>query len=280
MISVIKPKILDTIYKNSGEEIGKVGGIILNSASMEKEGMVEKFVSGIEKIKDDSIDTLIIEELSSLNRDDIQFIQKKTKLKVLDGKSVLIFFLPIVLNKIYNELEKDLKAQEVLIIGDVEEITKEVIEVLYKEVRFVTLVGDDENSIENISKYILEKTGLSLFTPKNIDKILTNYSIIINLKDDGYIDINKVKKEAIVFDFSTSKQLYKTIRNKRRPIIIDDFIFEIDIQTKWMGDLVPSCLYEYFCRFDIRDLKGLLANGNVNNIEDFINYGIRNKGRL
>jgi hypothetical protein len=276
----IKPKILDTVYRNNGEEIGKVGGIILNSTNMEKEELVEKLIFGIEKINEDSIDTLIIEELSLLSKEDIQLIQKRTKLKVLDGKKVLIFFLPIVLNRIYKGLKEDLKDKEVLILGDEEETIKEVIEALHKEVRFVTLVGANKDSIESISKYILEKTGLSLFTSKNIDKILANYSIIINLKDNNYIDINRVKKEALVFDLSIGKILYKTIKNKRRPIVIEEFIFKIDMETRWIESLVYSHVYEYFCEFNSKDLKGLIVNGNINNIEDFIDYGIRNKGRL
>ncbi len=44
-----------------------------------------------------------------------------------------------------------------IIGGDDEELTKEVIESLHKSIRFVTLAGDYEDSIEDISNYILEK---------------------------------------------------------------------------------------------------------------------------
>ena len=140
--------------------------------------MVENLIFGIEKIKEKSMASLIIEDLHLLNKIDIELIESRTKLKVLNGIKVLVCFLPLVLNNIYKILNEDLKQKEILIIGDDEELTKEVIESLHKEVRFITLVGDYENSIESISKYILEKTGLSVFILKhtqNFEKLFHNH---------------------------------------------------------------------------------------------------------
>ncbi len=88
-----------------------------------------------------------------------------------------------------------------IIGGDDEELTKEVIESLHKSIRFVTLAGDYEDSIEDISNYILEKLVYPFFYSKKIHKILRNYSIIINLKDKNCIDIDKLRTKAIIFDF-------------------------------------------------------------------------------
>ena len=54
-----------------------------------------------------------------------------------------------------------------LIIGDDEKETKEIIEAIYKEVGFVTITGPYSKDIaDNIYETILEKTGLSIFYSK------------------------------------------------------------------------------------------------------------------
>lgn len=280
LIPSTRPKILETIYKDNEKIIGNIGGIILNSTNINEGKLLDKVVDGIEKLKKENTDSLIIEELSTLDKEDIELIQKRTNLKIIDGKKILVYFLPIVLNKIYRILGKSLKNVEVLIIGDDEELIKRVIESLHKEIRFITIVGDYEKGIENIYKYILEKTGLSLFYSKNIDKILTNYSIIINLKDNTCIDINNIKKNALIFDLSTKKEFSKDITKNKKTLVIEDFVFQIEVESNWIGNLVYSNIYEKFNEFNPIDLKGLLVNGKVYNIGDFIDYGIRNKGKL
>ena len=280
MVPAIRPKILDNFYKKDEEIAGKIGGIVLNSSNMNKEELVENLACSIEKLKEDNTDTLIIEDFSMLNREDVQLIQTRTNLKVLDGKEAQIFFLPLVLSSIYQGLEENLKRKEALIIGDEEELIKELIEALYKEIRFITLVGEDEDSINRISKHVLEKTGLSISYSKNIDKILINYSIIINLKDKINIDMQKVRRGALVFDLSIKKGFCNINRNKRGPIIIEDLIFEINIGNKWIDDLVPSRVYECLYEFNPADLKGVLVNGSIYSINNLIGYEIKNKGKL
>jgi hypothetical protein len=280
MVPETKPKILDNIYNKNGEIIGKVGGIILNSSNIDKNRFLEKLISSIEKIKEDDIDSIIIEDISLLNNNDIGLIQTKINLKVVDGRKVLAFFLPLVLNKVYKRLGEDLKTKEILIIADEEELTIEIIKAIHREVRFVTLIGDDENDIKNITKNILDNTGLSLFCSKNIDKILTNYSIIINLNDNICFDIDKVGKEAIIFDLSIGKKICNIIKSRRGPVVVDDFIFNTQIENKWIERLVSSHVYECFYEFKPRDLKGLLIDKKICSIEEFVDYKMRNKGKL
>lgn len=227
------------------------------------------------------MDSLIIEELPLLNKTDVELIEKETKLKVLSGIKVLVHCLPLVLKNIYGVLNEDLKEKEVLIIGDDEELTKEVIESLYKEVRFITLAGDYENSIEDISKYILEKTGLSIFYSKNIEKILKNYSIIINLKSKAYIDISKLRGKTMIFDLSIEKGLKGTTNSRKGSVIIEDFMFkasDLNIgKNKWIEDLVSSYIYEHFYPLKIVEPEGFIVNGNLYDIKYFIDYKIRKK---
>lgn len=258
-----------------------MGGVVLNSSNVDKECLVEEIIFGIEKIKEEGMNSLIIEDLHLLNRVNMELIESRTKLKVLNGVKVLVYFLPLVLNNIYKILNEDLKEKEVLVIGDDEELTKEVIESLHKEIRFITLVGDYENSIENISRYILEKTGLSVFYSKDIHKILKNYSIIINLKSKICIDVNQLRRKAVVFDFSIEKALNKSTNRKKEVLIIEDFIFKsnnLNIkQNEWIEYLIPSYTYEYFHPLQFIKPEGLVVNGELCSIKAFIDSQLGNR---
>ena len=54
---------------------------------------------------------------------------------------------------------------------------------------------------------------------------MTNYSIIVNLKDDSFIHLNKFRKRAIIFDFSISKNFSKSLKEPRDVVVIEDFMF-------------------------------------------------------
>ncbi len=79
--------------------------MLLNTSKIEEE-FVEPFVRGVNKIKSHNIKYLVIEQLSSLDRDNIKTIQDKTNLKVLDGTQILIMYLPLVLKKYSNIFER------------------------------------------------------------------------------------------------------------------------------------------------------------------------------
>ena len=282
-LPTIRPRVLGDIYNKEEIIIGKAAGVFLKDYNIKGE-LVDGLILAIEKLKDEYVDTLILDDLLLLNKGDIEKIKNNTQLMVVDGIKVLVFFLPFVLKSIYQGLKEDLKEKEVLIIGDEEEVTKELIEALSQEVRFITLVGDYENSIDNIYEYILEKTGLSIFYSKRIDRILTNYSIIINLKDKYSLNMNRIRKEALIFDFSMEKGLANIKDRPNRLTVIEDFIFSIDqLDIKanpFISPLIPSYLYEYFYPYRYGDLVGLLIHGMVYTIEDFIDHKIINKGKL
>lgn len=227
---------------------------------------------------------MILENVNLFNNEEISLIQEETNLKMLDGMKIKSHFLPIVLKKIYILLNESLKGKEVLIFGDDEKLMKEFILSLTKEVKFITLVGDSRETIEDISKFVLEKTGLSIFHSKNIDKILKNYSIIINLKDNIKINENKIRKEAVIFDFSLGKGLSRGLEGTNTSVVIEDFMFKaeaLDMQkNNWIEERVSSSIYEYFNKVETKDLHGLLVKGKVYSIEDFTYGKIRHSRSL
>ena len=145
----------------------------------------------------------------------------------------------------------------------------------------VTLSGDYEDSIEDISNYILAKTGLSIFYSKKVHKILKNYSIIINFKSEEHIDINQLRKKAIVFDFSIEKAFKQSNNRRERRAVIQDFLFkasDLNIkQNKWMEGLAPSYVYESFHPLKTIKPEALVVNKGLYSFKDFVDYQLDKK---
>jgi hypothetical protein len=223
---------------------------------------------------------LLIENINLFSRENINRIENETNLKVLDGINIKSHYLPIVLKKLYILLDESLEEKEILLFCGDKKITENFILALCKDAKFITLAGDNEKIIEDISKSILENTGLSIFYSKNIDRILKNYSIIINLNENTEINMAKVRKGAIIFDFSFEKVL----KDSESYGIIGDFIFKTDglniKKNPYIENNISSHIYEYFNRARIEDLKGLLIGKQEYSPENFIDVKIRQNRRL
>lgn len=267
ILKKLKPKVLDIVYNLENEEIGIIGNINMG------EEKIHKLILGIEKIKGPNTKYLILEERELFNREDIHKIETETGLQVLDGLQVIIHFFPLV-------LKENLMGKEILIFNENLEITKEFILSISKDVKSITLVEEDENIVEEIYNYILEKTGLSIFHSKDINKILKNYSIIINFNGNIKIDEGRLRKEVLIFDFS----LEKPLKNMGKYPVVEDFIFKGEAlnmkENKWIGAKLSSAVYEYFKNFQIVDFMGLLVDGEVYSPKNFISGKIRHIRRL
>jgi len=283
LIPQIKPKVVNYFYDSEGNAVGKAVGIILKD--YDESDLVQEFILALEKLKNDRLQFLLIEDLHIFNKGQLELIEKSTNLKVVNGMNILVDFLPIVLDSIYRLLDKDLKSKEVLVIGNKEEVTKKVIESICKVVRFVTITGNfQKESVENIYQYILEKTGLSVFYSKNIDRILTNYSIIINLIDNCRLNNKTLRNDAIIFDFSFDKYLSRELRYNSKLTVIEDFIFKgdnVNFDRKGIiPELIPSYIYEYLIKSKPNDLYGVYADEKIYSIEDLISLKKTNIGKL
>ncbi len=275
---------MENIYDLDGNISGKICGIFLKAYPKKKDEIIEATVEALDSLKEEYTNKVIFEDLLLFNREDLRLIEERTNLKVIDGKKTLIAFLPIALKEIYRQLGEDIKNKEVLIIGNDEEETKEIIELICKDIRFITITGPyNKAMVDNIYEYILERTGLSIFYSKNIDKILINYSIIINLIDNYSIDLKRIRKGAILFDLSPSKGLKKN-NGKEGRAIIEDFIFKRENlkikENEYLPKIIFSFIYEGLMEFNRGDLEGFYIDNNFYSIDEFVGKIIKNKEKL
>lgn len=270
----LKPKPKNYIHNKAGDKLG-----IIKEINLEEVENVDKLIDKINRVKEDDTNYLIIESLDLLSQTSLDLIEVGSNLKILKGESVFLYFLPLVLKDLYKMLGEDLKSKELLVFSGCQDLTEDIILQLSKELKFITLVGDNDK-IEAISKNVLEATGLAIFHSRNIDRILKNYHIIINLNEDTKINISNTRKESLIFDFTRGKAL--RYLNSHR--IIEDLVFDmegLDVRKNtYMEKGLSSPLYEYFNDFKREDIKGVLVNKNIYNFQDFIKAKIKQSRSL
>ena len=259
--------------------IGRMAGINLKPIDFDDEYKLKEYLNAIMKLKDEDCTKLFIEGYEKLNKETIYHIQEFTNMKILDGEETRINNLPLVMKDICNLMKEDIAEKEILVICDDKEKTKRTIKEISKDVRFVTAIGCEEYNDE-IYEYILEETGLSLFYPVNIDRILENYSMIINLMDGLSLDFSKVRRNCIVFDFGQGNSLH----NNKRPPFIQDFAFNFNDlgvnKNRLMQNRVLSNLFEALVEDRKKDIKYLYSEGNYYSIKDYVNLFIKVKGKF
>lgn len=274
----IKPKIIDDIIGES-DIIGKIVGINLKPINFNDESQLKEYLNGIVKLKGEDCNRLFIEGYENLSIEAINRIEEYTNMKIPNGEDTKITNLSLAMREICSLSKEDLEEKEILVICDDKERTKRIIKEISKDVRFVTVVGC-ENYNDEIYEYILEETGLSLFYPSNIERILENYSIIINLIDDLKLDLSKIRRNCIVFDFGKGNLFV----NKKRVPFIQDFAFDLNDlgvnKNKFIKDNVRANLSEALSLKKNIEIKYLYSDKNYYLVKDYVNLFIKLKGKL
>lgn len=273
-----KPVIIDDIVKDD-TVIGKVVGINLKPIDISKKSDLQAYINAIKKIITEEYSRLFIEGLENYNEEILIKLQESLNMKIVDGESIRISNLSFAMENIYRFLKDNSNEKEVLILCDNKEMTKRIIKEIAKSIRFVTVSGCDKDSNEEIYEYILEETGLSLFYPYDIQRIIEHYNIIINLLDNVNLDFSKIRKNCIIFDLSKNKVL-----SNKRFISIDDFGFHIKDMgingNKWINNKISSGLYESLIGCQKHNIKYLIIKNQYYLIKDYVNSCLRMKGRL
>lgn len=274
----IKPKIIDNIMREE-EIIGKIAGINLKHIDFSDEYKLNEYLNAIIKLKGEDYTKLFIEGYDKLGKEIKDYIQEFTNMKILDGEETRINNLSSVIKHIYNLSQENLDEKEILVICDDKEKTKRIIKEISKDVRFVTAIGCEKYNDE-IYEYILEETGLSLFYPTNIDRILENYSMIINFMDNLCIDFTRARRNSIVFDFRKEN----FFGNKKRTPFIEDFAFNLkDLginENRFIENKISSNLFEAIIDDRKEEIKYLYSEGKYYSIEDYVNLFVKVKGKF
>lgn len=206
--------------------IGYGIGILCTYKDVNKESFIEKVILSIKQLSLPEVDTLIM-STDNLSKEDIKKIEDECDIRISKGTDILLELFIYILSKICNEGSWDLREQEVVMICDGTSRTNKIISQLSERVKFLTIFGEDKEHIANIKEEIFNSCGLSLYSTDNINRYLSDYNVIINLSNNMYLDLGKIKRKTIVFDLSEDKTLKDSIKTRRRDIMcISDVIFK------------------------------------------------------
>jgi len=275
----IKPKIIEDILIEE-QLVGRIAGVNLKPFDPKFKTNLDIYLMSINGLKDEDDTNLFIEGQENFSKEILYYIEEYTGLEISDGENNKIKNLPVILKEVYNLLKEDIREKEVLIICDDKEKIKRIIKHIANDLRFITAIGYGKENYEDIYEAILEDTGLSIFHTSNIDRILENYSIIINLMDNVNIDFSKARRNCIIFNFSKGD----FSRNTKRPAFIEGFGFEFENlnidAAKWINNKINSSLFEGLMGDKTKKAKYIYAGKDYYTINDYINLYIKIKGKL
>lgn len=278
-----KARVLDNILK--GEEvIGHILGINLKEVDLSIENNLDEYINNILSLKSEDDTLLYIEGLEDINVDILKEIETRTSMTIPTGESIWLYNVPIVMNQLLKGLNEDSFEEEVLIICGQLEKSLDLIRTLSKDLRFISIIGNDGVILEQIYETILEDTGISLFQPVNIVNSIKNYSIIINLSEDVFTNLKNIRRKATIFDCSISKHLTDLVNSSKNNIIIDSIsinISDTDILTgRWIENEVSPKLYELLMADEPKEFYRILWKKQYYFLKDFINREIKIKGTI
>lgn len=238
-VPMFKAKVLEDIVIEEKLK-GRVVGINLKPIDYKVENHIKRFINNINKLKDEMDKNIYIEGIEKCPLDIKKRIEIETDLIFPDELDLKLFNIKLILEEIL-KTKSFLTEEEVLIICKDKEIVFKIIMLIYKKFSFISILPDIEDG-ETICEEILNDIGLSVFSVKDIEKSIKNYGIIVNVEKELYIDVKKIKKNAIVFDFSNACEF----RNEKNFILIEDINIKssCDNKTSLLPGEFTSSLYE------------------------------------
>lgn len=274
-----RPKILDTITKED-KVLGKVVGLNIKPIDFSNSIQVERYIENIMKIKSNEDEKIYLEDYESIPLDIMDYITKKTELKFITGDNTRILNIPNIIQEVHKVLKQDYSSKDTLIVCSDINILKDIIDVLSEYIKFITVVGIDKDIKEEVYGEILDSTGISIFQPKSLEKIIKNYGIIINFNDIIDFDIKTIRNEALILDFSKSKP-FDALNNLKKNIVIKEINFELDLDCNhWLDKRVNASLLESLNQHEGQKFKQIKTKNDFYFINDFISREIKWRGRI
>ena len=276
LIPQIRPRILGEIKRNE-ILVGKVLGI--NTQNFERVKDEKKYIKAIKELKQIDDSKIYIEETNGLDKSILDLISQESGLAFCDGHNIRLFNIPHIIKSINGGLKRDRNFGDTLIISSKKEEILNIIQSLIDQFSFFTVHGVEDSQKEEVYEDIFNKTGVSIFQPSNIDKILKNYSTIINFSNNLKIDVNSIRNQALIIDFCQNKPLKLLENSKKNVILIEDIFLKVENYNSWINNFVSPSLFEALGE-EKRIFSKIYTNNEFYNPSDFVRNSINRSGRI
>ncbi|KGG80607.1 hypothetical protein Y919_05075 [Caloranaerobacter azorensis H53214] len=254
-------------YVNDNNEVKGYGvGIFLEDEYGDYDKIINRILNGINCLNLMDIDRIFLYRIDLLNSNSIKFVQQEYNIKVCDGRELKCKVIIYALKKLLKEKYDLFRDKEILIISDNTDLSRDIVFEIAKEFKYVTVLGEDEKFVIELEDYILNETGLSIYTAQFIKK-LNKYNIIVNLNSKLNLNVSDIYSNSIIFDFSIERVIFKEMsRIGKKAVVITDFIFKMNQNIKSIpsgyefNKEIPSYFYQSIQMFNSKDLVKVEIN--------------------
>ena len=272
---IFKVKVIERLIIG-GENKGNIAGINLQAIDYEDKNYLKKLINYINKLKVESTQLIYIEELGEGKLGVKGVIERETGLVFPNELDLKLYNMKLILDKALR-MNSLLSEKEVLIICRDRELGCRIIRTIYKDFPFISIVDEIEDQ-EDICEDILSDTGLSISAVNDLNRMIQNYGIIINVEKEIDIDIQAIKKSAIVFDFSKGSK-FSTAKGY---ILIEDI--SINAKDYKMPSLLPneisSSLYKSLTGKEETRFYRIYSRGKLYTFDEIIKSKDALKGNI
>jgi hypothetical protein len=270
-------KYLENIVKGEEENLGQIIGINLKPVDFSDYNQLSIFIESISKLKAEKDTTFYIEGIENISKEIILEIERETGLIYKSGDNTRILNIPQIIIKVYDILEEDYNSKETLVICSDKERLLHLLQILSNYFKFLSVFGLDESIQDEIYEEILQSTGISIFQPVNIERLIKIYNIIINFNDEIDFDLSNIRNDVLIIDFSEKKPFNSL---GKKGVIIKDINFQIGFENILLENYVSPSLLE-----GLNEDRGkIFAQINVVDsfyyVEEIIETRIRLKGKF
>lgn len=241
---------------------------------------MESFIEGINNVKTEEDTTIYIEEGHKIIKDIKAYIEIETGLKFPSGEDIRLFNIPYILQDVILYLGDYYHPSDTLIVCNQKDMLIKVIMSLSEHINFFTVVGIDNSIKEEVYEEVFQSTGISIFQPKDIGKIIKNYGIIINFSESIELETRDIRNQTIVIDYSKMKAL-KYLENKKKNIIyVEDINIKNNIHNQFLGKYISPELYEALQFEENRKLEQIYSKDKFTYIRKIVSTIERKKGMV
>jgi len=273
-----RPKVIGEITKED-EVIGKVVGINIKPFNPSDSKQYESYIEAILKVKSEMDTKIYIEGAKDFPLEFFKAVEESTGLIFSSGDNIRILNIPLLIKEIYKCLSKDSNSADTLIICDNKEMLIEIITILSESINFFTIIGLAPSQMDELYDEVFESTGVSIFQPNSIEKIIKNYGTIINVNDKINFEMKEIRNQSVIIDFSRKKP-FKYLENSKKNIIyIEDVNFKVNSFNSWIETYVQPELFESLGGEKDR-FSHIYTKNDYYLVEDYIKSEIKMKGRI
>ncbi|TJX15561.1 hypothetical protein E9840_01960 [Tissierella creatinini] len=274
----IKPVNLGILVKESGE-VGKIVGVNTYPIGDLKGSNLDKVLNFLLNEISPNYNKIYFEDFKEFDQVYLDYILEATNLIMPSGKEIRIFNIPFIIKQVNEGLNKSINTSDTMIISQDKDIHFKIILQLMDKVSFFTCIGLDPSVCEEVYNEIFKSTGVSIFQPTNIEKVIKNYSIIINFSEEIEFDLEKIRNQALIIDFSKNKPFKVLENSKKNVILIEDIRLKIHKFNDWIDEFVSPELFEALGETH-SVFSQIYAKNHFYRVGDFINKGIKKAGKI